>query len=96
MGSEMCIRDRCYLRNLPNMVVMAPKDENELRRMLMTALKYDGPIALRYPRGAGTGTILEKDIHPIAIGKAQVVKEGEDVLILAIGRSVIEALESQS
>jgi 1-deoxy-D-xylulose-5-phosphate synthase len=88
--------DLCYLRNLPNMVVMAPKDENELRRMLMTALKYDGPAALRYPRGAGTGTILEKDIHPLPIGKAQVLKEGEDVLILAIGRSVIEALEAQS
>jgi 1-deoxy-D-xylulose-5-phosphate synthase len=87
--------DLCYLRNLPNMVVMAPKDENELRRMLMTALKYDGPIALRYPRGAGTGTILEKDIRPLPIGKAQVLKEGEDVLILAIGRSVIEALEAQ-
>jgi 1-deoxy-D-xylulose-5-phosphate synthase len=88
--------DLCYLRNLPNMVVMAPIDENELRRMLITALKYDGPIALRYPRGAGTGTILEKNINPIPIGKAQVLKEGEDVLILAIGRSVIEALEAQS
>ena len=88
--------DLCYLRNLPNMVVMAPKDENELRRMLITALKYDGPIALRYPRGAGTGTILEKNIRPLPIGKAQVLKEGEDVLILAIGRSVIEALEAQS
>lgn len=88
--------DLCYLRNLPNMVVMAPKDENELRRMLVTALKHDGPIALRYPRGAGTGTILEKDIRPLPIGKAELLKEGEDVLILAIGRSVCEALDAHS
>ena len=88
--------DLCYLRNLPNMVVMAPKDENELRRMLVTALKHDGPIAFRYPRGAGTGTILEKDIRPLPIGKAELLKEGEDVLILAIGRSVCEALDAHS
>ncbi len=88
--------DLCYLRNLPNMVVMAPKDENELRRMLVTALKYDGPIAFRYPRGAGSGMILEKDIRPLPIGKAQILKEGEDVLILAIGRSVCEALDAHS
>ena len=88
--------DLSYLRNLPNMVVMAPKDENELRRMLITALKHDGPIALRYPRGAGTGTILEKDIRPLTIGKAQILREGEDILILAIGRSVCDALEAQS
>jgi 1-deoxy-D-xylulose-5-phosphate synthase len=88
--------DLCYLRNLPNMVVMAPKDENEMRRMLVTALKHDGPIAFRYPRGAGTGTILEKDIQPLPIGKAQILKEGEDVLILAIGQSVCEALDAHS
>ena len=88
--------DLCYLRNLPNMVVMAPKDENELRRMLVTALKHDGPIAIRYPRGAGTGTIIEKDIRPLPIGKAELLKEGEDVLILAIGRSVCEALDAHS
>jgi 1-deoxy-D-xylulose-5-phosphate synthase len=88
--------DLCYLRNLPNMVVMAPKDENELRRMLVTALKYDGPSAFRYPRGAGSGMILEKDIRPLPIGKAQILKEGEDVLILAIGQSVCEALDAHS
>jgi 1-deoxy-D-xylulose-5-phosphate synthase len=88
--------DLGYLRNLPNMVVMAPKDENELRRMLITALQYDGPIAMRYPRGAGTGTILEKDIRPLPIGKAEILKEGEDVMILAIGRSVCDALEAQA
>ena len=88
--------DLCYLRNLPNMVVMAPMDENELRRMLITALKYDGPIAFRYPRGSGTGMILEKEIRPLPIGKAQLLNEGEDVLILAIGRCVCDALDARS
>ena len=86
--------DLCYLRNLPNMVVMAPKDENELRRMLLTALEHNGPIALRYPRGAGTGTILENPIRPLEVGKGEVLWEGTDVLILAIGCTVSEALEA--
>jgi 1-deoxy-D-xylulose-5-phosphate synthase len=59
-------------------------------------LKYNGPIALRYPRGAGTGAIFEKDIQPIPIGKGQLLKEGEDVLVLAIGRTVLEALDAHS
>jgi 1-deoxy-D-xylulose-5-phosphate synthase len=88
--------DLCYLRSLPNMVVMAPKDENELRRMLLTALEHNGPAALRYPRGSGTGAILENPIQPLPIGKGEILKEGQDVLILAIGRSVCEALEAHS
>jgi 1-deoxy-D-xylulose-5-phosphate synthase len=88
--------DLSYLRNLPNMIIMAPKDENEMRQMLVTALKHNGPIALRYPRGSGTGVILEKDIQPLPIGKAQILKEGQDVLVLAIGRSVYEALDAHS
>jgi 1-deoxy-D-xylulose-5-phosphate synthase len=86
--------DLSYLRNLPNMVVMAPKDENEMRRMLMTALKHNGPIALRYPRGSGIGGILDKDLEPIPIGKGQILKDGEDVLVLAAGRTVYEALDA--
>jgi 1-deoxy-D-xylulose-5-phosphate synthase len=86
--------DLSYLRNLPNMVVMAPKDENEMRRMLMTALKHNGPIALRYPRGSGTGGILDKALEPIPIGKGQILKDGEDVLVLAVGRTVYEALDA--
>ena len=86
--------DLSYLRNLPNMVVMAPKDENEMRRMLMTALAHNGPIALRYPRGSGTGGILDKDLEPIPIGQGQILKEGEDVLVLAVGRMVYEALDA--
>jgi len=84
--------DLSYLRNLPNMVVMAPKDENELRHMLVTALNHNGPIALRYPRGTATGAVMEEPMHPLSIGKGEILTNGSDILILAIGRSVIEAL----
>jgi 1-deoxy-D-xylulose-5-phosphate synthase len=88
--------DLCYLRNLPNMVVMAPKDENEMRRMMVTALKHNGPIAFRYPRGAGSGAIFDKVLQPIPIGKGELLQEGEDILVLAIGRTVLEALDARS
>jgi 1-deoxy-D-xylulose-5-phosphate synthase len=86
--------DLTYLRSLPNMVVMAPMDENELRRMLATAIKHDGPIAFRYPRGTATGMKSEKTLTPLPIGKGEVLKEGDDVLILAVGRPVRDALEA--
>jgi len=86
--------DISYLRSLPNMVVMAPKDENELRRMLVTALSHDGPIAFRYPRGTGVGVPLEQDIKPLTIGKGEILKQGKDILILAIGQSVCESLKA--
>lgn len=86
--------DLSYLRSLPNMVVMAPMDENELRRMLATALIHDGPIAFRYPRGTATGMALDETITPLSIGKGEVLKEGGDLLILAIGRSVQDALDA--
>ena len=76
------------------MVVMAPADENELRRMLATALSYGGPIAFRYPRGSATGVPLDEIIHPLTIGKGKVLAEGNDVLILAIGRPVGDALQA--
>jgi len=88
--------DFSYLRSLPNMVVMAPKDENELCRMLTTSLAHNGPIAVRYPRGTGEGVKMENQDLPIPIGKGEVLKKGDDVLILAIGRSVIEALTAHS
>jgi 1-deoxy-D-xylulose-5-phosphate synthase len=88
------IFDYSYLRSLPNMVVMAPRDENELRRMMVTALQYDGPIAFRYPRGTAVGTPLDADITPIPIGEAKVLKEGHDVVLMAIGASVMEALRA--
>ncbi len=84
--------DLSYLRPIPNMVIMAPSNENELRRMLVTALSHNGPIALRYPRGSGIGTEIEKNIRPLEIGKAKIITKGNDLLILAIGHSVNEAL----
>ena len=88
--------DLSYLRSLPNMVVMAPADENELCRMLATALNYDGPIAFRYPRGTATGVPLDEKIRPLPLGQAKVLEEGKDVLILAIGRPVGDALEART
>ena len=86
--------DLSYLRSLPNMVVMAPKDENELCKMLKTAVDYDGPIAIRYPRGTAEGVATENHNRPIPIGKGEVLKKGDDVVIFAIGRSVNEALSA--
>ena len=88
--------DLSYLRSLPNMVVMAPADENELCRMLATALNHDGPIAFRYPRGPATGVPLDDKIRLLPIGKAKILEEGDDVLILAIGRPVGDALEART
>ena len=86
--------DFSFLRNLPNMVVMAPKDENELRRMLLTAIEHTGPVAFRYPRGCGTGASLEDEITPITIGRGEVITRGADVLILAVGVTVAKAVEA--
>jgi len=87
--------DLSFLRSLPNMVVMAPKDENELCRMMKTAICHDGPIAFRYPRGSGTGVEPDMPILPIPIGEAEVVADGRDVVLLAIGRSVHEAMAAR-
>ncbi|NVM21208.1 MAG: 1-deoxy-D-xylulose-5-phosphate synthase [Desulfobacterales bacterium] len=87
--------DLAYLRSLPNMVVMAPKDENELRHMIKTAFEHPGPIAFRYPRGAGVGVPLEDEVCPLPIGKAEVLAEGTDVAILAIGATVTAALDAK-
>ena len=78
--------DLTYLRMMPNMTIMAPKDEAELRNMLYTALKYkDGPIALRYPRGSALGVEVENGFSELQIGKAEVIREGKDVALLAVG-----------
>ncbi len=87
--------DLSYLRSLPNMVVMAPKDENELRHMLKTALDHPGPIALRYPRGCGVGVPTEDEFRVLPIGKAEVLATGTDVVILGIGVTVMAALEAK-
>ena len=86
--------DLSFLRHLPNMVVMAPKDENELRDMLFTAVEHPGPIALRYPRGRGVGVAFSSTLKQVPIGKAEVLREGEDLLILALGASVYPALDA--
>ena len=89
--------DYSYLRCMPNMTIMAPKDENELARMLVTAIDHDGPVALRYPRGRGQGVQIDQPPCPIEIGKAKVVFcQGEDLLMIAIGKSVCEALKAAS
>ncbi|MBU2630954.1 MAG: 1-deoxy-D-xylulose-5-phosphate synthase [Proteobacteria bacterium] len=86
--------DYAYLRCMPNMTIMAPKDENELARMLVTAINHKGPCALRYPRGTGTGIKIDDPALPIDIGKAKVLDQGEDLLIIAIGNSVNEVLKA--
>ncbi len=81
--------DLSYLRMIPGMVLMAPKDENELRNMLYTATKYEGgPIAFRYPRGAAVGVPMDDEFTEIEIGKAEILKEGKDVALLAVGKMV--------
>ncbi len=86
--------DLSYLRIIPNLIVCAPKDENELQHLLYSALKYDNPCAIRYPRGVGIGVPLDKEFIEIPLGKAEVLKEGKDVVILAIGYPVYLALEA--
>ncbi|OEU59765.1 MAG: 1-deoxy-D-xylulose-5-phosphate synthase [Desulfobacterales bacterium C00003104] len=84
--------DLSYLRSIPNMVLMAPKDENELRKMMRTAFDHDGPIAYRYPRACGLGVPLDSEIEPVPIGKGEVLAEGSDLIILAIGLTVSAAV----
>ena len=80
--------DIAFLRTLPNMVVMAPKDENELRHMLKTAVNHKGPVAMRYPRGSGLGVPLDAEMKELEIGKGEVVKDGTDIAIFAYGHTV--------
>ena len=86
--------DYAYLRSIPNMTIMAPKDENELRHMLKTALAFDGPVSVRYPRGSGVGVATSEAMHALPIGKAEVLREGADVCLWAIGSMVQPALEA--
>jgi 1-deoxy-D-xylulose-5-phosphate synthase len=84
--------DFAYLRCLPNMVIMAPKDEDELRHMTKTAVDYeDGPIAFRYPRGSGAGVPMTSEPHALPIGRGEILREGTDLTIAAIGSSVLPA-----
>ena len=80
--------DYSYLRHLPNMKVLAPKDENELGRMLKTALSLEGPVALRYPRGEGIGAALEEPFIPLESLAAEVLEEEGEIALLAVGSTV--------
>jgi 1-deoxy-D-xylulose-5-phosphate synthase len=86
--------DLVYLPAAPGMVLMAPKDEDELRHMLFTAISHDGPAALRYPRGNGIGVPLNPGFKRLEIGKSEILREGEDIAILALGSMVYPCLEA--
>jgi 1-deoxy-D-xylulose-5-phosphate synthase len=87
--------DIAYLRLIPNMVLMAPKDEAELQRMIVTGINYtDGPIAMRYPRGNGYGVpLMEEGWEELAIGKAEILRHGDDVLLLGYGSMVYPSMQ---
>lgn len=82
------VYDYSYLRMMPNMTIMAPKDENELRHMLSTALTHNGPISLRYPRGAALGVDCTEPIHKLPVGKGELLSQGKDIMFWAIGSMV--------
>ncbi|OAL77794.1 1-deoxy-D-xylulose-5-phosphate synthase [Acinetobacter sp. SFB] len=91
--------DYAFMRTVPNMVIMAPKDENECRQMLHTAYQYNGPAAVRYPRGNGVGVKIESQLTALEIGKAEVVasfneQQDEQISILAFGSRVTVAMEA--
>ncbi|HID93654.1 MAG TPA: 1-deoxy-D-xylulose-5-phosphate synthase [bacterium (Candidatus Stahlbacteria)] len=89
--------DLSYLRSMPNMVICAPKDEDELRSLLRTAIDYTkGPVAIRYPRGSGVGVPINGRPKKIKIGKAEVLESGDDGTIFAIGSMVYPSLEVSS
>jgi 1-deoxy-D-xylulose-5-phosphate synthase len=85
--------DISYLRAVPNFTVMAPKDEGELQRMLITSIQHDGPCAIRIPRGEGEGVpLMEEGWQPLEIGRGELLTDGDDLLIVAYGAMVHPAL----
>jgi 1-deoxy-D-xylulose-5-phosphate synthase len=89
--------DIAFLRHLPNMVLMMPKDENEGQHMVKTAIEYnDGPIAMRFPRGNGIGVPMDDELKPIPIGTWEVLREGNDAAILTFGTTIPMALKAAS
>lgn len=85
--------DLAYLRCIPNMMIMTPADENECRQLLYTAYLQDGPTAVRYPRGAGPGVEVSKEMQALPIGKGEICREGKKIALLAFGSMVKVALE---
>jgi 1-deoxy-D-xylulose-5-phosphate synthase len=88
--------DISFLRHIPNLVVMAPKDENELRHMLYTATRLRKPVAIRYPRGCGLGVPIDKKLCELEFGKAEELISGNDVTLLALGSMVTPCLEASA
>ncbi len=86
--------DIAYFRSLPNTVVMAPKDENELQHMLASAIDYPGPAAVRFPRGSGVGVPMDPEIKPVPLGEAELLRDGDDVVIVALGSVVHPVMEA--
>ncbi|MDR0498964.1 MAG: 1-deoxy-D-xylulose-5-phosphate synthase [Holophagales bacterium] len=86
--------DIAYLRCLPNIILMAPKDEDELRHMLFTAIYSDHPTAIRYPRGSAIGVPLKEHLLPLTIGKSELLQEGSDIALIALGTMVHSTLEA--
>jgi 1-deoxy-D-xylulose-5-phosphate synthase len=86
--------DLSYLTCLPNMVVMAPSDENECRQMLTTAFHIEGPAAVRYPRGSGTGAKIDAALNPLPVGKGEIRRTGKRIGILAFGSMLSPALKA--
>ena len=86
--------DISYLTLIPNLIISAPKDENELQHLLYTAVKSGHPMAIRYPRGTGIGVEMDAELHSIPIGKGEILRHGDDVAILAIGTTVVPALKA--
>ncbi len=86
--------DFSYLRHIPNITIMVPKDENEFQHMIKTALELQGPVAFRYPRGRGVGVKREEDLRSIEIGRGELLREGKDILILAIGSTVYPSINA--
>jgi 1-deoxy-D-xylulose-5-phosphate synthase len=86
--------DIAYLRHVPNMVVMAPKDENELQHMIKTAVEHPGPTAIRYPRGIGCGVPMDQQLKTLTIGKSELIKDGSDAVIIALGNMVCSSIEA--
>jgi len=89
--------DISYMRSIPNFVLMAPKDEAELQRMLITSINHKGPTALRIPRGSGLGVAtMDEGWESIEIGKGEIINEGDDILIIAYGSMVAAAVETST
>ncbi len=86
--------DLTYLRCIPNVVIMTPSDENECRQMLTTGFQHNGVAAVRYPRGGGTGAVIQSELRAIEIGKGQIVRTGKKIAILAFGSMLAPALEA--